>query len=66
MWMCVFMPLDAREVSEILRAGGTESWAAWPGCWELNSGPLQEQQMFLNTEPSLQPKYTASWKGGLV
>ena len=25
------------------------------GCWELNLGPLEEQSVLLNTEPSLQP-----------
>jgi hypothetical protein len=25
------------------------------GCWELNSGPLEEQLMLLTTKPSLQP-----------
>ena len=25
------------------------------GCWELNSGPLEEQSVLLGTEPSLQP-----------
>jgi hypothetical protein len=25
------------------------------GCWELNSGPLEEQLVLLTTEPSLQP-----------
>jgi hypothetical protein len=25
------------------------------GCWELNSGPLEEQSMLLTTGPSLQP-----------
>jgi hypothetical protein len=25
------------------------------GCWKLNPGPLQEQQVFLTIEPSLQP-----------
>ena len=24
------------------------------GCWELNSGPLEEQPMLLTAEPSLQ------------
>jgi hypothetical protein len=24
------------------------------GCWDLNSGPLEEQSMFLTTEPSHQ------------
>jgi len=30
-------------------------------CWELNSGPLEEQLVLLTTEPSLQP-LTASYK----
>jgi len=25
-------------------------------CWELNSGPLEEQSVLLTAEPSLQPK----------
>jgi hypothetical protein len=25
------------------------------GCWDLNSGPLEEQLVHLTTEPSLQP-----------
>jgi hypothetical protein len=28
-----------------------------PGCWKLNLGPLQEQQVLLVTEPSLQPLF---------
>jgi hypothetical protein len=27
------------------------------GCWDLNLGPLKEQSMLLNTEPSFQPHY---------
>ena len=26
------------------------------GCWDLNSGPLEEQLVLLTTEPSLQPQ----------
>ena len=26
------------------------------GCWDLNSGTLEEQSVFLTTEPSLQPQ----------
>ena len=26
------------------------------GCWELNSGPLEEQAILLISEPSLQPQ----------
>jgi hypothetical protein len=29
-------------------------------CWELNSGPLEEQLMILTTDPSLQPLRTHS------
>jgi hypothetical protein len=27
------------------------------GCWDLNSGPLEEQSVLLTTEQSLQPIY---------
>ena len=32
------------------------------GCWELNSGPLEEQSMLLPTEPSLQPAIPYPWE----
>jgi len=32
------------------------------GCWELNSGPLEEQSMLLTTEPSLQPLNAVLYK----
>ena len=32
----------------------TDGWKPPCGCWELNSGPLEEQAMLLTTEPSLQ------------
>ena len=28
------------------------------GCWELNSGPLEEQAILLTSEPSLQPLFS--------
>jgi len=31
------------------------------GCWDLNSGPLEEQPALLTTEPSLQPKGKSSY-----
>ena len=34
----------------------TDSCDPTCGCWELNSGPLEEQAMLLTTEPSLQSK----------
>jgi hypothetical protein len=36
------------------------------GCWELNSGPLQEQPVFLTTEPSLQPSLALLYLGWLL
>ena len=34
------------------------------GCWELNSGPLEEQLVLLTTEPSLQPYFLFFLKTG--
>ncbi len=34
-------------------------------CGQLNSGPLEEQQVLLATEPSLQPRLSFSFCGGL-
>jgi hypothetical protein len=31
------------------------------GCWELNSGPLEEQPVLLSVAPSLQPKLFLFW-----
>ena len=31
------------------------------GCWELNSGPLEEQSVLLTTEPSLQQDILLLW-----
>jgi hypothetical protein len=33
----------------------TDGWEPPCGCWELNSGPLEEQSLFLTAESSLQP-----------
>ena len=32
------------------------------GCWDLNSGPSEEQSVLLTTEPSLQPYHSNSYK----
>jgi hypothetical protein len=32
------------------------------GCWELNSGPSEEQSVLLTTEPSLQPLCPFFWR----
>jgi len=36
------------------------------GCWELNSGPLEEQSVLLTAEPSLQPLYTLFFRKPLT
>jgi hypothetical protein len=33
----------------------TDGFEPLCGCWELNSGPLEEQSVLLTAEPSLQP-----------
>lgn len=33
-------------------------WATWYGCWELSSGPWEEQQVLLITELFLQPLFS--------
>ena len=38
----------------------TDDFAPPCGCWELNSGPLQEQSGLLTAEPSLQPSCVSS------
>ena len=35
--------------------GVTNSCELTCGCWQLNLDPLEEQPVFLTTEPSLQP-----------
>ena len=35
------------------------------GCWELNSGPLEEEAMLLTAEPSLQPQDCNIVRGSL-
>ena len=44
-----------------MRALGSITYGCQPpyGCWELNSGPLEEQQVLLTPEPSLQPQFRA-------
>lgn len=39
-------------------AGVSEVVSSQHGCWEPNSGPLQEQCMLQTAEPNLQPLHT--------
>ena len=46
---------DKRRASGPLKLGYRWLWAAWCGCWELNLGSSQEQQVLWTAEPSPQP-----------
>uniref|UniRef100_A0A8C6IH03 Uncharacterized protein n=1 Tax=Mus spicilegus TaxID=10103 RepID=A0A8C6IH03_MUSSI len=44
--------------SHLIKDIGHKTWDGCEpssGCWELNSGPLEEQSVFLTSEPPLQP-----------
>jgi hypothetical protein len=43
--------MHQKRASDLIR----EVWEPPCGCWDLNSGPLEEQSVLLTIEPSLQP-----------
>ena len=49
--LSVCMPTGQKMAADLI----TDGCEPPCGCPELNSGPLEEQAMLLNTEPSLQP-----------
>lgn len=50
------VPAEARGGSWISGTGVTDDCDLPCGCWGLNAGPLPEQSVPLNPEPSLQPQ----------
>ena len=50
------MPSGQRRVPDLIIDGYEPPCC----CWELNSGPLEEQPVLLTSEPSLQPLHTIS------
>jgi hypothetical protein len=50
-----------RRALNFLKPGVTDGCELPSGCWELNPGPLEEQQVLLTAEPSYQPW---GWGGG--
>ena len=50
-FLSVCLPAGQKRASDLISDGCEPPC----GCWELNSGPLEEQAMLLTTEPSLQP-----------
>jgi hypothetical protein len=47
----MYTPTDQKRARDLI----TDGCEPPCGCWELNSGPLEEQPVFLTSEPSLQP-----------
>ena len=60
MWVyCSYLQTHQKRASESITDGCEPSC----GCWELNSGPLEEQSVLLRAEPSLQPwKLVLRWE----
>ena len=63
MYACVYMHCVQawclKRPEEVIRSPGiviTEAWKLPGGCGDLNLGPLQEQQVLLTIEKSLQPR----------
>lgn len=52
MCMCAKVPEEAIRKIQIPWSWTSGNWSI-PGCWELNSGTLEEQQVFSITEPFL-------------
>lgn len=51
---CVKVSMAIRKGHQMPRTWGYSwLWANWYGCWQPNSGPLQEQVSVLTSEPSL-------------
>ena len=53
---------SGRRMSDLV----TDSCEPPCGCWDLNSGPLEEQSVLLTTEPSLQPRRSVLKPSGLM
>lgn len=53
--MGVLSALEPEEVVRIPETGVIDSQGLPCGCWKLNLGSLQEQQVFVTTKPSLKP-----------
>ena len=57
MWVCACSCGCPKGPKKGVRLPGTAvigtSKAAWCGWWEQNLNPLEEEQVFLNTKPSL-------------
>jgi hypothetical protein len=52
------MPAGQKKEPDLIK----DSYEPPCGCWELNSGSLEEQTMLLTSEPCLQPQEQSSDK----
>ena len=41
-------------------------WATWCGCWDSDLGLMEEQEVFLSSDPCLQPLLSKCWLGFLL
>jgi hypothetical protein len=56
MWVhCTCLQAHQKRASDLITDGCEPPY----GCWELNSGPLEEQSVLLTAEPSLHPEYSS-------
>jgi hypothetical protein len=53
--MCLQCPQRPEEGAGLIGTQVTNSCVFLRGCWELNPGCLEQQPMFVTTEPFLQP-----------
>jgi hypothetical protein len=56
------MPGKTEESTAFSETGVTDGCELSSTCWELNPGPLQEQQMYLTAMPFIQPAILFSYK----
>lgn len=62
-WVCAYSHGTCGGQKEALELRVLELgqlWSTCCGCWELSTGPLEESQVLLTTEPLLQPHYCFS------
>lgn len=53
--LSAYIPARLKKASDFITHGYNPPWS----CWELISGPLEEQPMYLSTESSLSPFHLA-------
>jgi hypothetical protein len=57
LFYCSCLQTPQKRASDLIRDGCEPPC----GCWDLNSGPSEDQWVLLNAEPSLQPLFCFRW-----